>query len=65
MQVAAQAGEDLGLSLIGRGFQVTVATPFHKPMAEALRKSGRRAAEVCPTGAIMLKGNGCAGCRLA
>jgi formate dehydrogenase major subunit len=65
VQVAAQAGEDLGLSLIGRGFQVTVATPFHKPMAEALRKSGRRAAEVCPTGAIMLKGNGCAGCRLA
>jgi hypothetical protein len=34
-------------------------------MAEALPKSGRRAAEVCPTGAIMLKGTGCAGCRLA
>ncbi|MGD0261459.1 MAG: FAD-dependent oxidoreductase [Verrucomicrobiota bacterium] len=65
VQVAVQAGEDLGLSFIGRGFQVAVATPFHKPMAEALRKSARRAAEVCPTGAIMLKGNGCAGCRLA
>jgi ferredoxin len=34
-------------------------------MAEALQKSARRAAEVCPTGAIMLKGIGCAGCRLA
>jgi ferredoxin len=34
-------------------------------MAEALGKSARRAAEVCPTGAIMLKGTGCAGCRLA
>jgi formate dehydrogenase major subunit len=65
VQVAAQAGEDLGLSFIGRGFQVSVAAPFHKPMAEALRKSARRAAEVCPTGAIMLKGTGCAGCRLA
>jgi len=65
VQVAAQAGEDFGLSFIGRGFQVTVATPFNKPMAEALRKSARRAAEVCPTGAIMLKGSGCAGCRLA
>jgi formate dehydrogenase major subunit len=65
VQVAAQAGEDLGLSFIGRGFQVTVATPFHMPMSEALRKSARRAAEVCPTGAIMLKGTGCAGCRLA
>jgi formate dehydrogenase major subunit len=65
VQVAAQAGEDLGLSFIGRGFQVTVAGPFNRPMAEALRKSARRAAEVCPTGAIMLKGTGCAGCRLA
>jgi formate dehydrogenase major subunit len=65
VQVALQAGEDVGLSFIGRGFQVTVAAPFDKPMAQALRKSARRAAEVCPTGAIMLKGTGCAGCRLA
>jgi formate dehydrogenase major subunit len=65
VQVAAQAGEEMGLSFIGRGFQVTVAAPFDRPMAEALRKSARRAAEVCPTGAIMLKGTGCAGCRLA
>jgi formate dehydrogenase major subunit len=65
VQVAAQAGEELGLSFIGRGFQVSVAAPFDRPMAEALRKSARRAAEVCPTGAIMLKGTGCAGCRLA
>jgi formate dehydrogenase major subunit len=65
VQVAAQAGEEMGLSFIGRGFQVTVAGPFDRPTAEALRKSGKRAAEVCPTGAIMLKGAGCAGCRLA
>jgi len=65
VQVAAQAGEDLGVSFVGRGFQVTVATPFNQPLAVALRKSARRAAEVCPTGAIMLKDTGCAGCRLA
>jgi formate dehydrogenase major subunit len=64
IQVAVQAGEDLGVSFVGRGFQVAVAVPFRKPMAEALRKSARRAAEVCPTGAIMLKSNGCAACRL-
>ena len=34
----------------------------HLP-AEALRRV--YAAEVCPSGASMLKGNGCAGCRLA
>jgi formate dehydrogenase major subunit len=65
VQVAARAGEELGLALIGRGFQVAAAVPFGRPMAEALRKSGRQAAEACPTGAIMLKGSGCAGCRLA
>jgi len=65
VQVAAQAGEDLGLSFIGRGFRAGVAVPFNKPMAEGLRKSAKRAAEVCPTGAIMLKGTGCAGCRMA
>jgi formate dehydrogenase major subunit len=65
VKVAAEAGEDLGLSFIGRGFHVSVSAPFHQPMVQALRKSARRAAEVCPTGAIMLKGTGCAGCRLA
>jgi len=65
VQVAAQAGEEQGLSFVGRGFQVAVAAPFRRPMSEALRQSARRAAEVCPTGAIMLKGTGCAGCRLA
>ena len=65
VEVAAQAGEELGVSFIGRGFHVTLAPPFNQPMAGALRKSARRAAEVCPTGAIMLKGAGCAACRLA
>ena len=64
VQVAAQEGEEVGLALIGRGFQVAAAVPFGKPMAEALRKSGRRAAEVCPTGAIMLKGRAAQGAAL-
>jgi len=63
VEVARQAGEDVGLSFFGRGFQAGVAVPFDKPMAEALRTSARRAAEVCPTGAILLRGTGCAGCR--
>jgi formate dehydrogenase major subunit len=63
VQVAARAGEDLGVSFVGRGFQVAVAVPFRKPMAEALRQSARRAAEVCPTGALMLRGAGCVACR--
>jgi ferredoxin len=50
VRVAAQAGEELGLALIGRGFQVAAAVPFDRPMAEALRKSARRAAEGLPHG---------------
>jgi formate dehydrogenase major subunit len=65
VKVAAQAGENPGLSFVQRGFQVSVAVPFDRPMAEALRKSARKAAEVCPTGALMLRGTGCAGCRFS
>ena len=65
VKVAAEAGEDLGISFIWRGFGAGVSVPFHRPMIEGLKKSAKRAAEVCPTGAIMLKGAGCAGCRLA
>ncbi len=64
VQVAAQAREALGVAFVGRGFEVAVGVPFNRPMAEALPKSGRRAAEVCPTGALMLKGIGCPGCRV-
>jgi formate dehydrogenase major subunit len=65
VEVARQAGEDWGISFYGRGFDTVVAPPLDRPMAEAFKKSARRAAEVCPVGAIMLKGTGCAGCRLA
>jgi formate dehydrogenase major subunit len=65
VEVARQAGEELGLSLVGRGFEAAVAGPFGRPMAEALKKSARRAAEVCPTGAILPKGAGCGACRRA
>ncbi len=65
IQVAIAAGEDVGVSFFGRGFGARITVPFDKPMAEALKTSAKRAAEVCPTGAIMLKTSGCIGCRLA
>jgi predicted molibdopterin-dependent oxidoreductase YjgC len=65
VEVARQAGEDWGIAFYGRGFDTVVAPPLDRPMAEAFKKSGRRAAELCPTGALMLKGMGCAACRLA
>jgi len=55
VRVAEQAGEPIGLTLIGRGFQVAVGVPFGLSIKEALQKSARRAAELCPTGALSLK----------
>ena len=61
MAAAAEAGDGLGLAIVGRGFEATVAVPLEGTMIEALPNAARRAAEVCPTGAFALKdGTGCA-----
>jgi formate dehydrogenase major subunit len=62
VKVAAQEGEEVGLVMVERGFDSTVEVPLGKTMAEGLKKSGRRVAELCPTGAIALKGPVCADC---
>jgi hypothetical protein len=64
VKAAQEEGEELGLSIVGRGFDAAVAVPFDGAMSAGLRKAARRAAEVCPTGAIALKGagGGCSGC---
>lgn len=50
--IAKQAGEKIGLAFVGRGFDVQVAVPFGKELAEGLQKSAEAAAKACPTGAI-------------
>ncbi len=66
VRVATEAGEPLGLSIVGRGFDVSVAVPFDQPLSEGLRTAAARCAEVCPTGAIALRSaracNLCGGC---
>jgi formate dehydrogenase major subunit len=55
VRIAATAGEPLGLAMVGRGFDVTVAVAFGGTLAEGLAVSAKRAAEVCPTGALALR----------
>ncbi len=55
VRIAAEAGEELGLAIVGRGFEVSVAVPFEAPLADGLRHAARRCAEACPTGAIALR----------
>jgi formate dehydrogenase major subunit len=53
--IAAEAGEELGVSVVGRGFRVAMGVPFDKPLSEGLRRVARRAAMSCPTGALALR----------
>jgi len=52
IQIARQAGEPLGLTFIGRGFDVRVDVPFNESLERALREAARRCAGACPTGAL-------------
>jgi len=68
VRIAAEAGEELGVSITGRGFDVSVAVPFGEPLSDGLRHAARRCAEACPTGALALRSGracdlaGCGGC---
>ena len=55
VQIAAQAGEKLGLSFVGRGFDVRVTVPFGKSIAEGLKHTAAQCAAACPTGALAFK----------
>jgi formate dehydrogenase major subunit len=55
VKIAAEAGEDLGVAPVGRGFQVAIGVPFGKPLSEGLKRAAQRAAQVCPTGALALR----------
>jgi hypothetical protein len=49
-QVAELYGADPG-----RGFDIRVAAPFNRSIAEALQTVGRECVEACPTGALALQ----------
>ncbi|HEX6975665.1 MAG TPA: FAD-dependent oxidoreductase [Vicinamibacterales bacterium] len=55
VRVAADAGEPIGLSIVGRGFDVTIGVPFGEPLSEALRTSALRCVQVCPSGALAVR----------
>lgn len=55
VQIAAQAGEELGMAFLGRGFDVLIAPPFSRPLGDGLRRVARECAAACPTGALALK----------
>ena len=55
VQVAREAGEELGLTFVGRGFNVRVAVPFDGSLGDGLRQVAAECVRVCPTGALAFK----------
>jgi ferredoxin len=54
IRVAEEAREPLGLTFIGRGFNVRVGVPFDRGLQEGLRTCAAACAAACPTGALAL-----------
>ena len=57
VQIAEDAGEQVGLTYVGRGFNVKIAPPLDFDMDDAMAPAtARRAAAACPTGALEVRG---------
>ena len=57
VQITEELKEPLGLTFVGRGFQVQVKVPFGESLSQGLKDAAIRCAESCPTGALVLRGN--------
>ncbi|MCU0978422.1 MAG: FAD-dependent oxidoreductase [Pirellulaceae bacterium] len=52
IRIAAESQEGLGLTFVGRGFDVRVGVPFQGTMDEALGPLAAKCVAACPTGAL-------------
>jgi ferredoxin len=55
IQTAAARKEELGLTFIGRGFDVRVQVPFNETVAKGLKTAAKECVQICPTGALAFK----------
>ncbi|MCX6877489.1 MAG: FAD-dependent oxidoreductase [Verrucomicrobia bacterium] len=55
IKVAGDHQEALGLTFVGRGFEVHLGVPFHESMRDGLLEAARAAVAACPTGALTLR----------
>jgi hypothetical protein len=52
VRITRKAGERLGLTFVGRGFDVRIGVPFERPLGEALEKAAEEVVDACPTAAL-------------
>jgi ferredoxin len=55
VQIARRAQEPLGLTYIGRGFQVRIGVPWDETIRQGLQQVAAECAEACPTGALIMR----------
>ena len=55
VQIAQRDAEPLGLTFIGRGFDVRIGVPFDHTLSEALQRTAEACASACPTGALVVR----------
>jgi predicted molibdopterin-dependent oxidoreductase YjgC len=55
IKITDQEAEELGLTFVGRGFDIRMAVPLDKTMNEALQKTVQACTQACPTGALVLR----------
>ena len=55
VKLTEAAREPLGLTFIGRGFDVRIAAPFNHTIQEGLQKVAAECVEHCPTGALAMR----------
>lgn len=55
VRLTEKYGENLGLTYIGRGFDIEIGVPFSEELKKGLTETALKVAAGCPTGAISLK----------
>jgi NADH dehydrogenase/NADH:ubiquinone oxidoreductase subunit G len=55
VRITEQQQEELGLTFVGRGFDVKVGVPFDQSIQAGLTKTANDVVKACPTGALAFK----------
>jgi ferredoxin len=55
VRITAAKREPLGLTFIGRGFDIEVGVPFNQALSKALTHTAEECVKSCPTGALAFK----------
>lgn len=55
VKVSKRAGEALGVSFVGRGYNTQVKVPFGEALQDGLKIAAKECVEACPTGALAFR----------